>query len=315
MGDTLALVRAVHLLATLLIAGTLLFRVLVAEPVLAEGRPDLVIRLRQRSRAIILTTLLVALASGAVWFSLIAEGLASEPENFIATSWALLTQTQFGFVWQLRFVLVILCLVTLTRRRENVRWKNAVAVGISALLAGTLAWAGHGSATPGELGYLHILADILHLVAAAAWLGGLVPLVMTLGWILERAEGDVVLVNLLRRYSTLGVVAVSGLVVSGTLNTLFIPADVATILSSRYGQLLTVKLVLFLVMIGFAGVNRSRLTPALSSAGVQRVQRAEIAWRIQRNTLAELALGVVIVVLTGWLGIMTPAEDISEHLH
>jgi len=315
MGDALALVRAVHLLATLLMAGTLLFRALVAEPVLAESRPDLVMRLRTRARAIILTALLVALVSGAVWFGLVAESLASDPDGFMTTSWALLTQTQFGCVWQLRFVLVMLCLATLMRRREDVRWENALAVGITLLLAATLAWAGHGSATPGELGYVHILADMLHLVAAAAWLGGLLPLVMTLAWILQPAEGDLVLVNLLHRFSTFGIVAVSGLVVSGTLNTLFIPADVASILSSRYGQLLTVKLVLFLVMIGFAAVNRSKLTPALASAGAHGVLRADIARRIRRNTLAELALGIVIVVLTGWLGIMTPAEDMSEHLH
>lgn len=315
MDGTLALVRAVHLLATLLIPGTLLFRVLVAEPVLAESRPDLVMRLRTLARAIILTALLVALVSGAVWFSLISESLASGPEDVMTTSSALLTQTQFGFVWQLRFVLVILCLATLMRRHEDVRWENAAAVGLSGLLAATLVWAGHGSATPGKLGYVHLLADMLHLVGAAAWLGGLVPLVMTLGWILEHAEADIVLVNLLHRYSTLGVVAVSVLIASGILNTVFIPADVASIISSRYGQLLIVKLMLFLVMIGLAAVNRSRLTPALASANVRGVLSAEIAWRIQRNTLAELVLGIAIVVLTGWLGIMAPVEQIGEHLH
>jgi len=156
---------------------------------------------------------------------------------------------------------------------------------------------------------------MLHLVAAAAWLRGLVLLVMTIGWILQPAEGDLVLVNLLHRFSTLGIVAVSGLLVSGALNTLFIPADVASILSSRYGHLLIVKLMLFLVMIGYAAINRLKLTPALASADAHRILRADIAWRLQRNTLAELALGLVIVVLTGWLGILTPAEDMSVHLH
>ena len=44
----------------------------------------------------------------------------------------------------------------------------------------SLAWAGHGGATPGRPGDLHLAADMLHLLAAGAWLGTLIPLALLL---------------------------------------------------------------------------------------------------------------------------------------
>ena len=44
----------------------------------------------------------------------------------------------------------------------------------------SLAWAGHGAATPGAAGDLHLAADVLHLLAAGLWLGTLPPLVLLL---------------------------------------------------------------------------------------------------------------------------------------
>ena len=57
------------------------------------------------------------------------------------------------------------------------RW---VGLAISACVLGSLAWAGHGGATPGRPGDLHLTADILHLLAAGAWVGSLVPLALLL---------------------------------------------------------------------------------------------------------------------------------------
>jgi hypothetical protein len=49
MNGPLALVRAVHLLATILILGAVFFRVFVAEPALGRASASLLARLRARS--------------------------------------------------------------------------------------------------------------------------------------------------------------------------------------------------------------------------------------------------------------------------
>lgn len=311
MGDALAYVRAVHLLATLVIVGVVLFRIFVAEPALGCLPSSNILRLRALSRAIVMSGLLIAVISGAAWIALLAARLSEAPESFPETLWALLTETQFGLAWQLRLGLAILWAIVVAG--EDAPGRNAIAVGISALFAATLAWSGHGAATPGAAGYVHILADMVHLIAAAAWLGSLVPLVLLMGWLMHRGESAGALTAVLHRYSTLGILAVTALVASGITNVFFTLSDTASLLASNYGRVLLAKLVLFIVMLGFATVNRSRLTPALAASAVDGA--AAIAWRIRRNALAEIVLGVAIVMLVGWLGIMAPGEPSSGHMH
>ena len=45
----------------------------------------------------------------------------------------------------------------------------------------TAAWTGHAASTPYTLRYLHLASDALHLTAASAWIGGLVPFALLLG--------------------------------------------------------------------------------------------------------------------------------------
>ena len=51
---------------------------------------------------------------------------------------------------------------------------------LAAALVGTLAFAGHAIGGEGIEGIVHPAADVLHLVAAAAWVGALVPLALLL---------------------------------------------------------------------------------------------------------------------------------------
>jgi len=50
----------------------------------------------------------------------------------------------------------------------------------SAGFMASLAWAGHGGANTGGAGLIQITADALHLVAAGAWIGGLVPFALAI---------------------------------------------------------------------------------------------------------------------------------------
>ena len=86
-----------------------------------------------------------------------------------------LNQTQFGVVTEIRSVLAIILAACLAFDRFPLADWLALAAALG--LTAAIAWTGHAASTLGELGNLHLAADALHLVAAASWIGGLVPLV------------------------------------------------------------------------------------------------------------------------------------------
>src|SRR6267154_2496267 len=104
--DPLAWARAIHLLSSALVTGTLLFARLVAEPAFrraAELASAPRGRFRSQSARLVLLGLVLALASGAVWLVLLAQRIGGQSltEAVGETVWPLLTETQFGTIWQL----------------------------------------------------------------------------------------------------------------------------------------------------------------------------------------------------------------------
>jgi len=84
-------------------------------------------------------------------------------------------------------------------------------------LTAAIAWTGHAGSGVGELGVLQLAADVLHLIAAAAWLGGLVSLALLLT-AARRHDGLAwasVARDATRRFSTLGIVSVGIILATG----------------------------------------------------------------------------------------------------
>ncbi len=74
---------------------------------------------------------------------------------------------------------------------------------------------------------------------------------------------------------------------------------------TSYGRLLSLKVVLFFVMLSIAAFNRLRLTPCLVKESGS-VQHAALR-QLRNNCLMEAALGLVILFLVGALGTLPPA--------
>ena len=188
-------------------------------------------------------------------------------------------------------------------------------LGASAAFAGTLAWSGHGGATPGEAGLIHGGADALHLIAAAAWLGGLVPLALVLRWAMQADQlSPHALTAVLRRFSNLGMLAVAMLIASGTVNTIFSVGSLDALIGRAYGRILLLKITLFAGMAALAAINRLKWTPALA-AMLDTPAAGRPIRRIYLNALAEIALGIAVVIVVGWLGVLAPAMPAQVHLH
>ncbi len=178
-----------------------------------------------------------------------------------------------------------------------------------ACLVGALAWAGHGAATPDAIGDVQLTGDVLHLVAAGIWIGGLLPLTAVL--VIARRAGDVrsiaIAAEATRHFSTLGVVTVLTLLVSGIVNTYVLAGSVPALVGTPYGRLLLIKIGLFIAMVLIAVFNRQSLTPRLASAAAGEPSMAHgTLSHLVSNSLTELALGLAILAIVGALGILKP---------
>src|SRR5436190_6740827 len=81
--------------------------------------------------------------------------------------------TGFGHAATLRAALLLAAAGCALAARP--RWRVLTALGATA--AATFAWSGHGAATEGPAGWVHLVADIAHALAATAWIGVL-PLLL-----------------------------------------------------------------------------------------------------------------------------------------
>jgi len=216
-----------------------------------------------------------------------------------------LLQTGFGRDWLTRFVLACLLGVTLVPffSTHGVRpvWIKVVAVALAAAFVGALAWAGHAVGGSGMEGVIHPAADFLHLVAAAAWVGMLLPLAVVLA-----AGRDALSVSVARtttvRFSTFGIASVGTLLVTGSINTWYLVGGVTTLTDTDYGRLLLAKVTLFFGMVAIATVNRLRFTPRLAQIASTFVVQDALN-QLRRNALIEVVMGATIIGIVAVLGV------------
>ena len=322
LADPLLYARAIHFAATMLVAGVVLFAVFVAAPAWrgTAGNSGVAINVRTRLAVIAWIGLALAAISGAAWLVLTAAAMSDRPaaQTFgDGVLWTVLSQTTFGRDWLIRFVLACALAATLpallSPRNHKTRWLEAAATILAAAFAGTLAWAGLAAGGLGGEAIIHPAADVLHLIAAAAWVGALLPRI-----VLFAAAGadDASLSTALTattRFSILGIASVGTLLATGIVNTLYLAGSLPALLHTDYGRLLLIKIALFLAMVAIAAVNRFRLTPQL-------LQRASIAAsgnalrRLRGNAAIEVLAGAIVIVIVAALGTMPPAIH-AAHQH
>ena len=316
MIEPLVAARAVHFAAMMMLEGAIVFRFVIADPILGAAGGEEQRVLRRLLAWTVWLGLLVGIVSGAAWLILLAgriRGLAPAATLSQGVAWIVLTQTRFGETWQVRSVLAALLaasMFALNRGSPNSqRWLGAVSIILAASLVGALAWAGHGAATPDAIGDVQLTADVSHLVAAGIWIGGLLPLTAML--VTARRQGGVrsiaIAAEVTRRFSVLGVASVLTVLVTGMVNTYVLAGSLPALVGTPYGRLLLIKIGLFIAMVSIAAFNRQGLTPRLASVPAAQTSMALGALAaLVRNSLAELALGLAILVIVGALGILIP---------
>ena len=184
-------------------------------------------------------------------------------------------------------------------------WGATGLMGAAALAS--FAWTGHGASDEGLAGGLHLASDVVHLLAAGVWLGALPVLALLLFSPSARAEPTALeaLHRGLAGFSGVGTATVAALVASGLVNSWFLvgPRHVGDLVATPWGLLLCAKVVVFVGMLGLAGLNRFRLTPALERS---LADPAAALKRLRLSVAIETGAGVAVLVLVGVLGTLAP---------
>lgn len=305
----LVLIRAIHFAASAVTAGTLAFGALVAEPAL-RPLPAARAMFRSRTAGLALAGLAITAATGLIWLLALTMSITGQTAAEALRSGSLtvvLGETRFGLALAIRAALSILlaaCLIL-----DSFALSRWLALLAASALLGMIAWTGHAGSTPGELGRLHLFADVVHLLAASAWLGGLIGLSVLFGYGRHRPAGEwgPLQLDAVRRFSVLGIVSVAALIVSGSVNAWILVGSLHALLATDYGRVLLVKIAALTVMIAFAADNRFRLTPSLAAAAKKAETDHRALSAMRRNMQIELALGLSIFGLVGVLGTLHPA--------
>lgn len=200
-------------------------------------------------------------------------------------------------------------LTLLTVRPGRGLWVMAGALGFVACVS--LGWMGHGAATEGPGGPVHLVNNIAHALAAAVWLGALAAFLILL-WPSGPAtpERSRALLAALHGFSGIGTALVATIVVTGLVNSWFLVGveRLAGLWTTTYGRLLVAKLLVFVLMLALAAANRFRLTPALRAALDSDRPPAQAMTKLRSSLILEAAGGVGVLALVAWLGTLAPVS-------
>lgn len=244
---------------------------------------------------------LLMLAAGMAGVSLASVDLASVELIVGATS--------VGAAWIVRMAMLLLAFVAVLALRRRPAPALSLVAGAGAIALASLDWGGHGAMDEGAVGWVHLTADIGHLLAAGIWVGALLALLLLVFRRQDLVDRDHLILShrALAGFSLVGTLTVAAIILSGLVNSWLLigPANILKLPSSLYGQLLIAKLLLFGAMAALAATNRFRLVPQFERSLPSADHRA--ALRALRRSLAiETGCAVAVLALVAWLGTLEP---------
>ena len=250
---------------------------------------------------------LTALLGQAAWLGGLFWSLCQD----IGSEWFEMYQTfflgtQVGKIGLVRCGLLLL-LIAYRVLRSSV-WRAEIGARIEPVLAfvqlALLSWLSHAAAVIGPWSWIQLGTDLLHLMGAAIWPAGLVPLWL----VLKCAAPEDIKRNALLRFSKVAMVVAPLVGASGILSAYFRIHAVAALTSTPYGRYVLLKAACFFVLIGLGAANRFRLIPGLRKT-FSNGPLVDGSWRrLHRNILIEQVLLIVVLFAVARLGLLAPPQ-------
>ena len=221
---------------------------------------------------------------------------------------------QWGALWIGRTAALAVGLVLVDQsssssgeRRGTVAFGGVALVGVA--MAVTISLGSHAAALS-DVGPA-LAADLIHLLAVGAWVGGL-PVLLLVAWEARtaRSDGSVAaqMTEAAARFSAVATVAVGLIVVTGVYSAWLQVLEPERLWSTEYGVLLVAKLALVAPLLALGGVNLGWTRPRLAAAGAAGT-RARKALRTL--VVAEIVLAVGVLLVVGFLTEREPARQVS----
>ena len=219
--------------------------------------------------------MVVALASGVTVLATQTALFEGRPEAALEARaiWHAMLDTRPGFIWMVRHGLLIVLAAFLFLDGDVTARQNWIAARGEAFLLAALALVLLGSS-----GHLAAISespwpqaiDMVHLLGAGIWVGGLPPLALLLYGASQRgATPDPYAVRTMQRFSRVALVTVLILAGSGIASAWLLVGGAAGLVGTTHGHLLLAKFAVLVPALLLAAASRAML-PALSSPTAAR---------------------------------------------
>ena len=303
-----AVLKAVHFTAFMALGGGVVFWLAVWRPVYGGAADAASARVAKRIR--------FGVIGGAILFALsgLAEAVRAAGEvvdvSVPANVWLFLTASRYGQMALLKAVLAPLfaALFALTQHRAS-KTGPACAGAVGLALVGAVSLTSHAAARADVIPFI---SDVVHVLAAVAWGGGLLYFtVLPWRWL----RGDLTrhthpIGRLVRRFSALALGATLALATTGAVATYLHVYGPEALTITPYGRALLGKLIAFVLALGIASAHLLVISPALTRQA-RRFAPDSAARNIRRlQILVQVEAGLILcgMVLAGVLTTYTPAE-------
>jgi copper transport protein len=198
-------------------------------------------------------------------------------------------------------VVVLLLLLALLRRRQQGAWPATVA---SLMLLASQSALSRSVAL--RDGLLQTTGDWLHLTLSSAWLGGVAMLAVMAGQLARRAAPDADALRafavVVDRFAPIAVFCVAGLAIGGIAQAAQFLGSFEALLSTAYGRALSVKLGVFVALLGFGALHQQVLAPRLRRWALVKgpgEDGAATTRRFRVSLLGEVAGSVMLLLAVG----------------
>jgi copper transport protein len=262
---------------------------------------------RERAAStLILSALIIGMVSAAASLGLQGLDVLGLPLSGIAAlaPWKIALGTSLGPSLVIAVTALVLGFIALRGGITPV--SRALAALALAGVGLSLAASGHAATAPPEA--LTRPAVFIHGVSVAFWLGALVPLVA----IVSRSKSAAL--PSVNRFSRVAMPAVGILALTGLVLATIQLESFGALVATKYGIILSIKLVLVAALLGLAALNRVRLTPALA-------RDASATKPLSRSILSECVLAAgILCVVAGWRFTppprsLVPDAPLAVHIH
>jgi putative copper export protein/mono/diheme cytochrome c family protein len=293
-GLLLSLIRGMSVAAMLAAFGACAFRSLVWPPTLRRVPGGEAAGLERRLARLGGFEALAAVVMLLIWLPAEAATMAGamEVRAIAAALPTVVTATRFGHLVLEQIGCLLAAMLAL--------WRLPRRAFVATLLSGAAVVLQVGHSHAGAMQPLEpvlIGSDVLHLLAAGAWLGGLPPLLL----IVRRAPPRIGAAAC-RWFSPLGQWCLVAMLATAAWQFWVLIGGLPGLFGTAYGWVAMLKMALYGVLFVFAWVNRYRLAPALLGEAPERQRR-----RLVRSLAWQTVAGLAVVLAAGLLSQLSPA--------